>query len=332
MSQYLPKSQPDPLPDWMTEDTTMTEQQLIEAELDRPRPSRPAKIAMAGLFLALVFAFCMSVAHAQTACTAGGSTTCFVASTTTGPSPIATTLTWNVIGASSCTAAGAAAWSGSVAPSGSKALSGVTVKMTLTLDCVAPATAGKMRLSWTPPTQNTDGTALTDLGGYVIQYGTAAGALTQTINLAVPGANTFDVTGLTAGTWFAAITAATVGCFPSTTVTCHTSVQSNVTSKAVTTTPGGNLPQLSVVLDPYTVPKPPTNVTASDPTAFEIKPNSAGTLVATRVGTVPVGTRCYDEQRIAAGVAYNGVPIALVDLINWPSVNNLTEAWAKCGA
>ena len=31
---------------------------------------------------------------------------------------------------------------------------------------------GSMSLSWTPPTQNTDGSALTDLAGYKLYYGT----------------------------------------------------------------------------------------------------------------------------------------------------------------
>lgn len=277
-------------------------------------------------------AFFATKAHAQT-CTVGGQNSCFVGSKTSGESPIATTLTWNVVGATACSASGGGTpWSGTVATSGTKNLSGITVKMTLTLDCTAPATAGKMRVSWTPPLQNTDGTLITALGGYYIDYGTAAGALNQTINLAVPGATTYDVTGLTAGTWFVTVRAATPGCFPSTTVTCYVSQQANVASKAVTTTPGGNLPQLAVVLDPYQVPKPPTTVTVSDVTAMEIKPNSSGELVASRVGLVPIGTRCYDEQRVAAGVTYNGIPIELVDFVNWPSVTDLREAWAKCGA
>lgn len=297
-----------------------------------PRLERVQKIAI-GVLLVLVLGCVFAAAvHAQGVCTVGGATTCFVASKTTGESPLATTLTWNVVGASSCTAGSTPGWTGVVPVSGTRNLTGVARTMTLTLDCVAPATAGKMRLSWTPPTQNTDGSALTDLGGYVISYGTAAGSLTQTVNLAVPAANTFDVTGLAAGTWFATVSAATTGCFPSSTVTCRTSLPSSTVSRAVTTTPGGNLPQLSILLEPYTVPKPPTSVTATDATAFEIKPNSTGTLVATRVGFVRVGTRCYDEQRIAAGVTYNGVPIELVDLVNWPSATVLREAWAKCGA
>jgi hypothetical protein len=40
-----------------------------------------------------------------------------------------------------------------------------------------------MSLSWTAPTQNDDGSALTDLAGYKIYYGTAPGNYTQQIRI-----------------------------------------------------------------------------------------------------------------------------------------------------
>lgn len=255
-----------------------------------------------GLLLAigaLVALFLTFLAHAQTACTVGGQTSCFVADKTTGESPLTVALTWNVVGATSCTAGGAGtgtAWNGAIACSGTRTLSGITVKRTLTIDATGPATAGKMRLSWVPPTQNTDGSVLTNLGGYVISYGTSASTLTQTINLAVPAANTFDVSNLTAGTWFASLQAANTACFPNTLADCHMSVSSNVTSKAVTTTPGGNLPPLTLVIDPYKVPSAPTGVVATDVTAFEITPNADGSLLATRVPLVPLSTSCVADQ------------------------------------
>lgn len=64
-------------------------------------------------------------------------------------------------------------------------------------------------LTWTPPTTNTNGSALTDLAGYEIHYGTSPGALTNTINIANPGATTYVVTNLTAGTWYFAMSAYT---------------------------------------------------------------------------------------------------------------------------
>lgn len=65
---------------------------------------------------------------------------------------------------------------------------------------VAPTTAV---LSWTPPTKNTDGTAITGLTGYVISYGQTT-ALTNTVNVGPVSTYTFS---LAAGTWYFAIKA-----------------------------------------------------------------------------------------------------------------------------
>jgi hypothetical protein len=62
-------------------------------------------------------------------------------------------------------------------------------------------------LTWVAPTLNTNGTKLTDLAGYYVLYGTNAGALSQTITLPNPGANTYVVSGLSVGTWFFAVEA-----------------------------------------------------------------------------------------------------------------------------
>ena len=71
---------------------------------------------------------------------------------------------------------------------------------------VAPAT-GTATLTWTAPTTNTDGTPVTPLAGYTIYYGTTEGALSQTV--AVSGATTltYEITGLTTGTWYFAVAA-----------------------------------------------------------------------------------------------------------------------------
>jgi len=75
-----------------------------------------------------------------------------------------------------------------------------------TITVTAPAN-GSATLSWTPPTQNDDGSTLSDLAGYRIQYGTSSGALTQTIQVANPTVATYVVNGLASGTWFFAVRA-----------------------------------------------------------------------------------------------------------------------------
>jgi hypothetical protein len=66
--------------------------------------------------------------------------------------------------------------------------------------------AGNAALDWTPPTENTDGSVLTNLAGYNVHYGTSPDKLTQVVKLANPGLTSYVVGNLTAGTWFFAVT------------------------------------------------------------------------------------------------------------------------------
>jgi hypothetical protein len=74
---------------------------------------------------------------------------------------------------------------------------------------VVQASNGSATLSWTPPTQNTDGTSLTNLAGYRVVYGRTASSLDQTLQIANAGVSTYTVTGLTSGTWHFAVKAYT---------------------------------------------------------------------------------------------------------------------------
>jgi hypothetical protein len=70
----------------------------------------------------------------------------------------------------------------------------------------APAT-GSATLNWTPPTQNTDGTALADLAGYRVYYGTSATTLTSRVDIAQPATTQYTVSTLATGTWYFAVSA-----------------------------------------------------------------------------------------------------------------------------
>jgi hypothetical protein len=93
-----------------------------------------------------------------------------------------------------------------------------------TITVTSPAN-GSATISWTPPTQNTDGSTISNLAGFRIQYGTSAGALTQTIQVANPGLATYVVTGLASGNWFFAVRAYNNG--------GAESANSNVVSKTI---------------------------------------------------------------------------------------------------
>jgi hypothetical protein len=57
-------------------------------------------------------------------------------------------------------------------------------------------------LSWTAPTQNTDGSALTNLAGYHIYYGTDPSNLNQAVTVSTAGVTDYVVTNLSSGTWY----------------------------------------------------------------------------------------------------------------------------------
>jgi Putative Ig domain len=67
-------------------------------------------------------------------------------------------------------------------------------------------TNGSATLSWTPPTQNANGSVLTNLAGYHIYYGTTP-ELGQSVTLANAGLTRYVLTGLTQATWYFAMTA-----------------------------------------------------------------------------------------------------------------------------
>lgn len=70
-----------------------------------------------------------------------------------------------------------------------------------------PPPTGSATLSWTPPTQNEDGSALTNLAGYRVIYGNSATALSSTVQVANPSLSSYIVGGLSAGSWYFAVRA-----------------------------------------------------------------------------------------------------------------------------
>jgi hypothetical protein len=72
---------------------------------------------------------------------------------------------------------------------------------------VADYTYGNATVSWTPPTERTDGSALTDLAGYKVYYGKNSSSLTHVVNIKNAGQTSHYVENLDAGTWYFAVTA-----------------------------------------------------------------------------------------------------------------------------
>jgi len=62
-------------------------------------------------------------------------------------------------------------------------------------------------VSWTSPTLNTNGTAVTDLAGYHIYYGPTSTQLNQVVDVAGADVTTFVLSKMAPGTWYFAVAA-----------------------------------------------------------------------------------------------------------------------------
>jgi hypothetical protein len=68
-------------------------------------------------------------------------------------------------------------------------------------------TTGSVKLSWAAPTENTDGTPVTNLAGYHIYYGTSTDELTMSIDVVGATSTTYLVEGLLDGTYYFSVLA-----------------------------------------------------------------------------------------------------------------------------
>jgi hypothetical protein len=127
-----------------------------------------------------------------------------------------------------------------------------------------------VNLTWVAPTQNTDGTALTDLAGYMIYYDTVdGGPYPNGIQITDETATTHTITGLAEGTYYFVATAYNS--------TGQESDWSNQASKIVVAVPTG----LRTI-----TPQAYGWITITDK------------LIIAPIGTVPIGTLCDESQNI----------------------------------
>ena len=76
-------------------------------------------------------------------------------------------------------------------------------------EAAASPSTGAATLSWTAPTQNVDGSALSDLAGYVIVFGTSRTVLSQTIRIDNVSIDRYVLEQLSPGTYYFGIKAYT---------------------------------------------------------------------------------------------------------------------------
>ena len=70
------------------------------------------------------------------------------------------------------------------------------------IEVIASAAMGSAFMTWTPPTENEDGTPLTDLAGFEVLYGRELGQYDYSKTLPNPGLTTYMVEELTGGKWY----------------------------------------------------------------------------------------------------------------------------------
>lgn len=73
----------------------------------------------------------------------------------------------------------------------------------------AASTKSPVTLSWVPPTQNVDGTKLTNLAGYQIYYGKVSGQYAYSVSVGSPSITSAVIENLDPATWYFAIRAVT---------------------------------------------------------------------------------------------------------------------------
>lgn len=85
-----------------------------------------------------------------------------------------------------------------------------TITVNVPAVAAAPA-ASSVTLSWIPPSQNMDGTAAMQIGGYYVYSGPSSQSLAQRAKITGAGTTSHTLTGLTPGTHHFAISAYTTG-------------------------------------------------------------------------------------------------------------------------
>lgn len=216
-------------------------------------------------------------------------TVTLTANPTSAISPASITLTWSSTEATACSASGG--WSGSKATSGSQVLTNVTLSATYTLTCTGAVEDAV--LTWTPPTLNTDGTAIATTGpGSLAKYkvyhaATAAGVATATpIDVLAP-ATTYTLTGLPVGPRYFGLKASTVA-----------GIDSDMTA-TVTKTMAASSATASAPVTINTKPQPP--LLTVNTVAYEVVERNGLFALGRYVGSVPLGTACVEPLLLTTG-------------------------------
>jgi hypothetical protein len=244
-----------------------------------------------------------ALAHAQTA-----GTVTFTVNKTSAVGSLVPVLTWSTSPvASRCVASGA--WTGTKFASGSETLAQITASKSYTLTCYW--NNGTANLTWTAPKTNTDNSALTDLVGYKLLYGTSSTSLAQ--SKAITGATVTSTTvgSLAGGTWYFALRAVNSKQLESD--------NSNVAQRSIATASAAKTVAVTITAGTIKVLK-----TVATPVYDVKRYNNAWTLRRV-VGSIPLGKLCLKDFSIPGN--YFAVNASDVKLTLTP---RSTRIVAKC--
>jgi hypothetical protein len=227
----------------------------------------------------LVLALFAGTAAAQTA----GVVT-LTANRTSSNGSFQPTLTWSTNpAASSCRASGG--WSGTKAASGRQTLTTINASTNYTLTC--DWGSGTVTVRWTPPTTNTNGSALTNLAKYKIRYGTSPSSLDRSTTIDDPSRRSHTISALAAGTWYFAVRAINTSNVESS--------DSNMSSRAVSAASSAKTVKISI-------PAPPAgNLETVATNVWDVSRRSDGVWVRRAVvGSIALGKPCSTSFRAGA--------------------------------
>jgi len=235
------------------------------------------KIALLALPLFLLGTF----VQAQTA-----GTITFTANKTSATGSLVPVLTWSTSPvASSCTAGGS--WSGTKFASGSETLPTITSSKSYTLTCSWGN--GSSTVNWIRPTTNTDNSALTDLAGYKVVFGTSASNLNQSKAINDAAATSTTISALGAGTWYFAVRAVNSGGVES--------ANSTVVSKTIASASAAKT--VNITVTGGTTPPPTQSLKTVNAMVFEVVTSSSGyRSLGRQVGTIALGKPCQASYKV----------------------------------
>lgn len=189
---------------------------------------------------------------------------------------------------------------------------------TFSLKCFEAAkTSYVAALTWTPPTTQTDGSALTTLARYRVIYGKSLTTMTSSALIDAP-ATGGTVAADSSGTWYFKVRAVRTDGVES--------LDSQVVSKSlVGTTQAAEFVTSDAPVTITVLPNPPTSLTATE-IAYEYRP---ATKTFAAIGLVPAGAQCGPETRTAGAAKYCRVTLADSRPIVWPQDRKLSEVWVR---